>query len=140
MSKEKEVDVCIIGSGAGGAVVAYALGSAGFSVVVLEAGRRYNPMDYHMNEKDWEKHPYPFVNPPHEKQKNLYAYSTPEKLNTAYKHLRSKSKINGFYNNTDRRFPLTCREQRVLEEPPCITRVKHIGFRRMVLNQGLYME
>jgi choline dehydrogenase-like flavoprotein len=115
MSKEKEVDVCIIGSGAGGAVVAYALGRAGFSVVVLEAGPRYNPMVYHMNEKDWEKHPYPFVNPPHEEQKNLYTYSTPEKLNSAYKHLRSQSKINGFYNNTDRRMP------------PHIQRAKGVG-------------
>jgi choline dehydrogenase-like flavoprotein len=46
MTKEKEVDICIIGSGAGGAVAAYALGSAGFSVVVLEAGPRYNSSLY----------------------------------------------------------------------------------------------
>ena len=49
MGKEKEVDVCIIGSGAGGAPVAYALGKAGFSVVVLEAGPHYSPQDYHLN-------------------------------------------------------------------------------------------
>ncbi len=115
MSKEKEVDVCIIGSGAGGAAVAYALGSAGFSVMVLEAGPRYGPSDYQMNNKDWEKHPYPFINQKERKQKNLYAYSTPEKLDPAYKHLRSRSKALGFHNNTDRR------------KPPFIYRVKGVG-------------
>lgn len=37
------VDVCIVGSGAAGSVMAYALGRAGFSVVVLEAGPRFDP-------------------------------------------------------------------------------------------------
>ncbi|GIW46958.1 MAG: choline dehydrogenase [Deltaproteobacteria bacterium] len=115
MSKEKEVDVCIIGSGAGGAVVAYALGRAGFSVAVLEAGPRFDPIRYHMNKKEWEKNPYPFGGPPEEKAKNLYTYGIPEKLNPSYEYLRSKSKIRGFYNNTDRR------------KPPSIQRVKGVG-------------
>ncbi|HZX14812.1 MAG TPA: GMC family oxidoreductase [Thermodesulfobacteriota bacterium] len=115
MSIEKEVDVCIIGSGAGGAPVAYSLGKAGFSVVVLEAGPRYDPMHYHMNTKDWEIHPYAFINPPDEKKKNLYTYATPEKLNPKYKHLRSGSKAFGFYNNSDRR------------KPPSISRAKGVG-------------
>jgi choline dehydrogenase-like flavoprotein len=41
-----EVDVCIIGSGAGGAPMALALGRAGFKVVVLEKGRHYRPQDF----------------------------------------------------------------------------------------------
>ncbi|HZX14274.1 MAG TPA: NAD(P)-binding protein, partial [Thermodesulfobacteriota bacterium] len=82
MSGEKEVDVCIIGSGAGGAPVAYALGRSGFSVVVLEAGPRYNPNEYHLAKKDWEQYPYPqpFIDPKHGNKKDLYRYSTPEKL------------------------------------------------------------
>ncbi|HEX3033614.1 MAG TPA: GMC family oxidoreductase, partial [Thermodesulfobacteriota bacterium] len=113
--KKEEVDVCIIGSGAGGAVVAYALGRAGFSVVVLEAGPRYNPMHYHMGKKDWEQNSYPFASSQEEKQKNLYTYGTTEKLNPAYKYLRSWSKISGFYNNTD------------IKRPPAIHRVKGVG-------------
>ncbi|MFP2904454.1 GMC family oxidoreductase [Pyxidicoccus sp. 3LFB2] len=41
-----EVDVCIIGSGAGGAPMALELGRAGFKVVVLEKGRHYRPKDF----------------------------------------------------------------------------------------------
>ena len=48
-------DVVVIGSGAGGAVVAKELGEAGLSVVVLEAGRRYNPsVDYLTDRSDFE--------------------------------------------------------------------------------------
>ncbi|HEX3036473.1 MAG TPA: GMC family oxidoreductase [Thermodesulfobacteriota bacterium] len=53
--KNKELDVCIIGSGAGGAVVAKELSQAGMSVVVLEAGTKYNPYrDYIMHRNNWE--------------------------------------------------------------------------------------
>ena len=48
-------DVVVIGSGAGGAVVAKELGEAGLSVVVLEAGRRFNPsVDYLTDRTDFE--------------------------------------------------------------------------------------
>ena len=51
----EKTDVCIIGSGAGGAVVAKELGEKGGSVVVLEAGRRFNPLkDYTSARPDWE--------------------------------------------------------------------------------------
>jgi choline dehydrogenase-like flavoprotein len=57
MSKLKKVDVCIVGSGAGGAVVAKELGSHGVSVVVLEAGKRFNPLDDFTvaTSNDWER-------------------------------------------------------------------------------------
>ncbi len=41
-----EVDVCIIGSGAGGAPMALTLGRAGFKVVVLEKGAHYKKEDF----------------------------------------------------------------------------------------------
>ncbi len=115
MSKDRETDICIIGSGAGGAVVAYALGNAGFSVTVLEAGPRYKPSDYHTNKKDWERQPNPFENEKEQTGKNLYTHGAPEKLDPAYKHLRSKTKYYGRYNNTD------------LRMTPSIRRVKGVG-------------
>ena len=45
MAKES-VDVCIIGSGAGGAPLALELGRAGFKVVVLEKGAWYQQSDF----------------------------------------------------------------------------------------------
>jgi choline dehydrogenase-like flavoprotein len=48
-------DVVVIGSGAGGAVVAKELAEAGQSVIVLEAGRRYEPLtDYLSDRADFE--------------------------------------------------------------------------------------
>jgi choline dehydrogenase-like flavoprotein len=44
------VDVCIIGSGAGGSVAAAELAKAGFSVVVLEEGGHYTHKDFKMRE------------------------------------------------------------------------------------------
>lgn len=57
MSKLKKVDACIIGSGAGGSVVAKELGEHGMSVVVLEAGKRFNPLqDYNVStSNEWER-------------------------------------------------------------------------------------
>jgi choline dehydrogenase-like flavoprotein len=50
-----KVDACIIGSGAGGGVVAKELGEQGIKVVVLEAGRRLDPLrDYPTARQDWE--------------------------------------------------------------------------------------
>ncbi len=43
--KTFECDFCVVGSGAGGAVVAKELAEAGFSVVVVEEGLRYTPSD-----------------------------------------------------------------------------------------------
>lgn len=51
----KQVDACIIGSGAGGGVVAKELGERGINVVMLEAGRRFDPLqDYTAANPDWE--------------------------------------------------------------------------------------
>lgn len=115
MNTNDEVDVCIIGSGAGGAVAAYALGKAGFSVVVLEAGRRFDPSDYHTNENRWEKTSNPFVSSDDRARNYLYTYSSPQKLDLSYDYLRSKSKAHGVYNKGSRR------------RPPRIDRVKGVG-------------
>jgi choline dehydrogenase-like flavoprotein len=44
------VDICIIGSGAGGSPVAYELANAGFSVVVLEKGEYYDEESFTKDE------------------------------------------------------------------------------------------
>ena len=40
--RQEHVDVCVIGSGAGGAVVAKGLAEAGLSVIILEAGENHD--------------------------------------------------------------------------------------------------
>ena len=44
--KQEHADVCIIGSGAGGAVVAKELAEAGLSVIILEAGENHDPTTF----------------------------------------------------------------------------------------------
>jgi len=46
VATNEQVDVCIIGSGAGGAPLALELGRAGFKVVVLEKGAWYQTSDF----------------------------------------------------------------------------------------------
>ena len=47
-----DADVCIVGSGAGGAVVAAQLQQAGFKVIVVEEGGHYTKANFHMREDE----------------------------------------------------------------------------------------
>ena len=54
-SPRDSADVVVIGSGAGGGVITKELGEAGLEVIVLEAGRRYDPYnDYPTHAPDFE--------------------------------------------------------------------------------------
>ena len=53
-------DVVIVGSGAGGAAVAWRLTSLGLNVRLLEAGPWFDPQtDYPLDSADWERHRFP---------------------------------------------------------------------------------
>jgi choline dehydrogenase-like flavoprotein len=53
-------DVVVVGSGAGGAAAAYGLCRRGLSVLVLEAGPRFDPAtDYAQAESEWELRDFP---------------------------------------------------------------------------------
>lgn len=100
-----DVDVCIVGSGAGGATAAYALGRAGLSVVVLEAGRRYDPSQYPMHGQNWELQPDEFAVSPQDQAKHLYTSAPPEDLDANYAGLRSWSEIGGVLVQSGKRLP-----------------------------------
>lgn len=46
LQQKEQADVCVIGSGAGGAVVAKELAEAGLSVIILEAGENHDPSTF----------------------------------------------------------------------------------------------
>ncbi len=60
MELSRTPDVVVIGSGAGGASVAWGLVSQGAEVLLLEAGPRFDPsVDYPQDRSDWERHAFP---------------------------------------------------------------------------------
>jgi choline dehydrogenase-like flavoprotein len=53
-------DVVVVGAGAGGAAAAYGLCRRGLSVLLLDAGPRFDPLtDYPLTEADWESRDFP---------------------------------------------------------------------------------
>lgn len=60
MELSKTPDVVVIGSGAGGAAVAWGLVKQGVEVLLLEAGPRFTPsVDYPQDRPDWERSAFP---------------------------------------------------------------------------------
>ena len=88
-----EVDACIVGSGAGGGVVAKELGEQGLNVVVLEAGRRFDPLqDYVSARPDWDI----------ADRKSLKLFKVPalEKITLANKSTRRPTEVRGVGGGT----------------------------------------
>ena len=60
MSGDARHDVVVIGAGAGGAAVAWGLCRRGLSVLLLDAGPRFDSAtDYPLTEADWDLHDFP---------------------------------------------------------------------------------
>jgi choline dehydrogenase-like flavoprotein len=60
MKNDANWDVVIVGAGAGGAAAAYGLCQRGVSVLLLDAGPRFEPaVDYPLTGSDWDKHAFP---------------------------------------------------------------------------------
>ena len=79
-------DVVLVGSGAGGAVVAKELAEAGLSVIVIEAGRRYVPLaDYLTDRMDFETRARVVFHPTDERRD---VYTTPGRKGFAYSRVK----------------------------------------------------
>ena len=60
MSDDANWEVVVVGAGAGGAAAAYGLCRRGLSVLLLDAGPRFDPStDYPLTEVDWEAREFP---------------------------------------------------------------------------------
>jgi choline dehydrogenase-like flavoprotein len=60
MTSDAGWDAVIVGAGAGGAAAAYGLCQRGMSVLLLDAGPRFDPaVDYPLTQPDWDTHEFP---------------------------------------------------------------------------------
>ena len=97
-SKKEKYDCLVIGSGPGGAPFAWKLASKGMSVLMLEAGPRYNPYkSYALDEEDWEIKGFPEI------KRIKYTTGKKQPLNVKYESLKSWNKASGKLNPTKER-------------------------------------
>lgn len=92
MNADAVWDAVIVGAGAGGAATAYGLCQRGLSVLLLDAGPRFDPAtDYPLTESDWEARDFP------EKPGSTGAvtFAPPQKLNGKEPLLASGSRGQG---------------------------------------------
>jgi len=98
--KPGDYDVVIVGSGAGGGTMAYALSKKKVRVLVLEAGPRYDPFkDYKLDQEDWERHHFPFK----PGSEGRTSYGTMQELKPEWDDLRSWNRVMGRTNKTNQR-------------------------------------
>jgi choline dehydrogenase-like flavoprotein len=97
---EAEHDVVIVGSGAGGGTLAWALSRHGIRVLVLEAGPEYDPKkDYRLARDDWEQSGFPFK----PGSKGRYSFAPLQQLEQGRESLRTWNKLVGKSVTDDRR-------------------------------------
>ena len=98
MPKKKRYDCIVIGSGPGGAPIAWRLASKGMDVLILEAGPLYDPYkDYPLTQDDWEVKGFPNRT----RIKNTFGNS--QTLDEKYNNLRSWNKASGKLNRSGER-------------------------------------
>ncbi len=85
-------DVVIVGSGAGGGAMAYALTQRKLRVLVLEAGPKFNPFtDYKLSEPSWEAQHFPYK----PDSEGRYIYAPLQQLEAKWDDLRSWNSVAG---------------------------------------------
>jgi choline dehydrogenase-like flavoprotein len=100
MSQAPSHDVVIVGSGAGGAAAAYGLARRGVSVLLLEAGPAYDPVnDYRLARPDWERARFPAKIAIAGRQ----TVAPLQALDASRKHLRSWNHLTGPLNPEEAR-------------------------------------
>lgn len=93
-------DVVIIGSGAGGGAMAYALTARKLKVLLLEAGPKFNPFtDYKLHEESWEAQGFPHK----EGSEGHYVYAQLQKLEPKWDDLLSWNLVSGRTNQKPNR-------------------------------------
>jgi choline dehydrogenase-like flavoprotein len=99
--RQREFDVVIVGSGAGGAAAAWALSNKGARVLVLEAGPPYDPFkDYRLDKANWED-PAGFPHKP--SSEGRYTFGELQLLWPRWDTLRSWNHLSGRLNKGNRR-------------------------------------
>lgn len=95
-------ETVIVGSGAGGGAMAYALTAKGTRVLVLEAGPRFDPFaDYKLAGETWEQEQFPHK----PGSKGRHTYAPMQKLDPEFDDLRSWNAVRGKTIVTDERSP-----------------------------------
>ena len=97
-----DYDVVIIGSGAGGGTMAYALTRRKLRVLVLEAGPRFDPSkDYKLHTEGWEKQYFPYKAGSEGRQ----TFAELQLLDPELSDLCSWNSVDGRLNKKARRMP-----------------------------------
>jgi len=86
-----EIDVCVIGAGAGGAIAAWALVRRGVRVLLLETGPRFTPSEYATHAPDWEMRSSPMLTVTEDPKRASYEVANVEHLDPAFANLLSSS-------------------------------------------------
>ncbi|HAV14612.1 MAG TPA: GMC family oxidoreductase [Opitutae bacterium] len=88
-------DVVIVGSGAGGGTMAYALTKQKYRVLLLEAGPKFNPFtDYNLDKESWEEGYFPHK----ETSEGHHSYAPLQALESKWDDLRSWNVMDGRIN------------------------------------------
>jgi choline dehydrogenase-like flavoprotein len=95
---KENYDVVIIGAGAGGGAIAWALTTKKIKVLLLDAGPKYTPeADFKLNTQNWEDgFPYKYKSPP-------VQFVSNQPLDSEYGNLRSWNHIQGLLNSSNKR-------------------------------------
>lgn len=95
-----DFDAVIVGAGAGGAAAAWRLTEHGKRVLVVEAGRRFDPYtDYRLDQPDWELSGFPHT----PDSEGRYTFARMQALESGFEHLRSWNRVSGVYSRLNER-------------------------------------